>query len=64
MTDSQAEIVAFLSQPETYGLAQGTIERHATHGSQVFLAGERAYKLKRAVKLAYLDYSTPARRKA
>ena len=64
MTDSQAEIVAFLSTPEAYGPAKGPVERHATHGSQVFLAGERAYKLKRAVKLAYLDYSTRARRKA
>ena len=64
MTNSQAEIIGFLSRPESYGLAKGSIERHATHGSQVFLAGERAYKLKRAVKLPYLDYSTRARRKA
>jgi aminoglycoside phosphotransferase family enzyme/predicted kinase len=64
VTDSQADIIAFLSRPESYGLAEGPIERHATHGSQVFLAGECAYKLKRAVKLSYLDYSTRARRKA
>ena len=30
--------------------------------SLVFLAGERAYKLKRAVKLPYLDFSTARRR--
>jgi aminoglycoside phosphotransferase family enzyme/predicted kinase len=64
VTDNQAEIVGFLSRPESYGLAKGSVERHATHGSLVFLAGERAYKLKRAVKLPYLDYSTRARRKA
>src|SRR5262249_7069896 len=30
----------------------------------VFLAGERAYKLKRAVRFPYLDYSTVERRRA
>jgi hypothetical protein len=30
----------------------------------VFLAGERAYKVKRAVKFPFLDYSTAAKRKA
>jgi aminoglycoside phosphotransferase family enzyme/predicted kinase len=35
-----------------------------THGAVVFLAGERAYKLKRAVKFPYMDFSTPARRAA
>ncbi|TVR98259.1 MAG: hypothetical protein EA406_07670 [Rhodospirillales bacterium] len=29
-----------------------------THASVIFLAGDRAYKLKRAVKFPYLDYST------
>ena len=33
-----------------------------THISMVFLAGDRAYKLKRAVKFPYLDFSTPAQR--
>ena len=31
---------------------------HETHVSLVFLAGEHAYKLKRAVKFPYLDFST------
>ena len=65
MSDDQAETTAFLSKPESYGLAQGEdVERHATHGSFVFLAGNRAYKLKRAVKFPYMDYSTVERRKA
>ena len=65
MSDDQAETVAFLSKPESYGLAHGEkVERHATHGSFVFLAGDRAYKLKRAVKFPYMDYSTLDRRKA
>ncbi|MBV9151975.1 MAG: AAA family ATPase, partial [Alphaproteobacteria bacterium] len=35
-----------------------------THISIVFLAGDRAYKLKRAVKYPYLDFSTPDLRRA
>jgi aminoglycoside phosphotransferase family enzyme/predicted kinase len=35
-----------------------------THGAVVFLAGDRAYKLKRAVKFPYMDFSTVERRGA
>src|SRR5208282_857202 len=49
---------------EAYGLAGAIVERHETHGSIVFLAGERAYKLKRSVRFPYMDYSTLERRKA
>jgi aminoglycoside phosphotransferase family enzyme/predicted kinase len=38
------------------------VERAETHASVVFLAGQRAYKLKRAVRFDYLDFSTAARR--
>ena len=34
-----------------------------THISTVFLAGERAYKLKKPLVLDFLDYGTPARRR-
>jgi aminoglycoside phosphotransferase family enzyme/predicted kinase len=34
-----------------------------THGAVVFLAGDRAYKLKRAVKFPYMDFSTIERRR-
>ncbi len=37
--------------------------RRETHASIIFLAGERAYKLKRAVRFPYLDYATAARRR-
>lgn len=56
----QKPVIDALSDPATYGLAAADkIERSETHGAIVFLAGERAYKLKRAVKYPYLDYSTP-----
>jgi len=55
----QHEVVAFLSTPEAYGLGPGApIERLETHISFVWLAGARAYKLKRAVKYDYVDFST------
>jgi aminoglycoside phosphotransferase family enzyme len=54
----QTDVIEFLSEPGSYGPAVDSVERHETHGSIVFLAGERAYKLKRAVKFPYMDYST------
>ena len=60
----QAETVAFLMRPESYGQGIADVERIDTHGAMVFLAGDRAYKLKRAVKLPYLDFSTPDKRRA
>jgi aminoglycoside phosphotransferase family enzyme/predicted kinase len=61
--DPQAGTIAFLSDSATYGIALGTVERHDTHGAIVFLAGDRAYKLKRAVKFPYMDFSTLERRR-
>jgi aminoglycoside phosphotransferase family enzyme/predicted kinase len=54
--------VAFLSRPGTYG-ATGPVARLDTHISHLFLVGDRAYKLKRAVRFPYLDFSTPALRR-
>ena len=65
MSDSieQVETIRFLSEPRSYGPDIHAVERHETHGAIVFLAGERAYKLKRAVKFPYMDYSTAERRR-
>lgn len=60
----QNEIIAFLSDPASYGAGVRSVERHETHGAIVFLAGNFAYKLKRAVRFPYMDYSTPDRRRA
>ena len=54
----QRDVVAFLSTPAAYGLTSGSIERIDTHISTVWLAGDRAYKLKRAVRFDYVDFST------
>ncbi|XHO97014.1 AAA family ATPase [Azospirillum sp. A26] len=58
----QEEVIAFLGDPHTHGgLA---VERIDTHAASVFLAGDRALKLKRAVRYPYLDYSTVGKRHA
>jgi uncharacterized protein len=51
-----------LSDGTSYGLPGTAVERIETHISMVFLIGERAYKLKRAVAFSYLDFSTTALR--
>lgn len=56
-THSQDEIIAFLSDGTSYGLPGARVDRIETHISIVFLVGDRAYKLKRAVRFSYLDYS-------
>jgi uncharacterized protein len=61
-TDPQAAVWQFLADPATHGGAKVT--RIDTHCASVFLAGERALKVKRAVKFPFLDYSTLEKRKA
>ena len=61
---AQAFVVALLGDPATYGLSAGGVKRIDTHGAHVFLAGERVYKIKRAVKYPYLDYSSLELREA
>ena len=55
-------MLAFLARPEAYaarlGAAPAEVERQETHISAIFLAGERAYKLKLARRYPYLDFST------
>ena len=57
-SSSQGSVIAFLSTPSAYPDAPGSVSTIGTHAALVFLAGTRAYKLKRAVKLPYLDFST------
>ena len=59
----QSEVVEFLSRPESHG-TESPVRRIDTHGAMVFLAGERAFKLKRAVYFDYMDYSTVSKRRS
>ena len=57
----QEAVFAFLSDPATH---QGVpVRRIDTHAAVVFLAGEHAYKVKKAVRFPFLDFSTLSRRK-
>ena len=58
MSDDQRDVVAFLKDPSSYGPGVDRVEVIETHASLVFIAGERVFKLKRAVAYAYLDFST------
>ena len=54
----QDEIRAFLENPQNWPNRPDVIERIETHISHVFLGGDLALKMKKAVRLPYLDFST------
>ena len=60
-TDNQQEVFAFLADSATHG--GNKVLRIDTHAASVFLAGDRALKVKRAVRFPFLDYSTLEKRK-
>ncbi|UYN97075.1 MAG: AAA family ATPase [Enhydrobacter sp.] len=65
MTDRPSFVVE--DQSATIAHLERTLGPHRridTHGAVVFLAGNRAYKMKRAVKFPYMDFSTVDRRRA
>ena len=59
---SQQAVIDFLAAPTTHGGAP--VKRIDTHAATVFLAGGLAFKIKRAVRFPFLDYSTLDRRQA
>jgi len=62
------ELKRDLARPEAYPAAHGDwpkrIEVRETHVSLVFLAGDRAYKIKKPVRFRFIDMTDPARREA
>src|SRR5436309_946025 len=58
----QETVFELLAEPATHG--GEPVKRIDTHAASVFLAGERALKVKRAVRFPFLDYSTLEKRKA
>lgn len=61
-TDHQDDVLSFLADPASHG--GHAVRRIDTHAASVFLAGDRALKIKRAVRFPFLDYSTLDKRKA
>ena len=62
VTDRQDDVLAFLADPATHG--GHAVKRIDTHAASVFLASDRALKIKRAVRFPFLDYSTLDKRRA
>ena len=60
-TDASA-VIAFLSDPLIYPDKPAQVEIRETHMSRVFLTAHYAYKMKKPVSMAFLDYSTLAAR--
>jgi aminoglycoside phosphotransferase family enzyme len=56
-TGDFAEVVAFLSNPASHP-GHPPVDLIETHMSLVFLAGDRVYKMKKPVRLAFVDYRT------
>jgi len=62
--NTQAATIAALKQMSADASDTGTSDTIETHAAIVFLVGSEAYKLKRAVDLGYLDFSTLEKREA
>ncbi|MBB4002187.1 AAA family ATPase [Aurantimonas endophytica] len=62
--EGQDETIDFLRHAAFEGVDPGAVETVTTHISAVLIGGDRAVKLKRAVRLGYVDFSTPERRLA
>lgn len=56
--EDQTAIIAYLSSPEAFADGTETVGRVSTHISEIFIGTDRVYKLKRAVKYPYVDFST------
>jgi len=61
-SENQEPVLVLLGDPATHHGA--AVERIDTHAAAVFLAGDRAFKVKRAVRFPFLDFSTAEKRKA
>ncbi len=60
VVQDQSAIVSLLADPATHGGVEP--KRIDTHGAMVFIAGDRVYKVKRAVLFPFMDFSTPEKR--
>lgn len=59
----EMDLAGFLSDPASYVERPARVEEIDTHAARVFLAGSRAYKVKKRIKLPFLDFSTLEQRR-
>lgn len=60
--DTQQPVIDFLGDAGSHSGAP--VKRIETHAALVFLAGDRVFKIKRAVRFPFLDFSTLSKRRA
>lgn len=61
--EASRRLVESLRRPEAYAHPVGAVELKETHISWVLLTGDFVYKIKKPVKLDFLDFSTLERRR-
>lgn len=60
---AQTRAIALLSDAATHGLPPANkVDRIDTHAARIFMAGDRAFKMKRAVTYPFFDYATLSQR--
>lgn len=60
---AQQRAIALLDDASTHGLPPGgTVDRIDTHAARIFMAGDRAFKMKRAVTYPFFDYASLSQR--
>jgi len=64
MSDAVPPLIAALLQPARYPHPVEQVTLMQTHGAWVLLAGEHAYKIKKPVRLPFMDFGTLALRQA
>jgi hypothetical protein len=60
--EQRPELVSAMLEPRFYPDSPARVELRETNTSWVFLAGDLAYKVKKPVRFAFLDYGTAERR--
>ena len=63
VTDELPPLIRALLDPRLYPGAVQRVELLQTHGAWVLLAGDAAYKIKKPVRLSFMDFSTLALRR-
>ncbi len=61
--ESQDELVSAMLEPDFYPKRPSKVTHKETHISHVFLTDDLVYKVKKAVRFSFLDYSTLGKRR-
>lgn len=61
--EMNADLRLFLLDPRNHGGSVSHVQHIETHISEVFLVGDAAYKVKKEIRLPFLDFSTLAARR-